>query len=74
MQYQYNQRMFAFEMIDLEEEQIPGVNLHYYDNKATIDHLLHRPDGLFCLMDEISKGRHGFEFLTGWKIILAKIL
>lgn len=64
MQYQYNQRMFAFEMIDLEEEMIPGVELRYHDNKPTIDHLMSKPNGLFCLFDEVSKGRHVYSFLT----------
>lgn len=65
MQYHYNQRMFVWEMVEHEEEQVPATQLHFYDNKPTVDQLMSKPKGLFYLLDDATKGRHGFEYLTG---------
>lgn len=65
MQYHYNQRMFVWEMVEHEEEQVPAAQLHFYDNKPTVDQLMSKPKGLFYLLDDATKGRHGFEYLTG---------
>lgn len=48
-----------------EEEQIPVTVFHYYDNKSTVDFLLLKPEGLFCVVDDASKGRHPVEYITG---------
>lgn len=66
LQYQYNQRIFVYEMIEQEEENIPVVQLHFYDNKLAVDHLLSKPNGLFSSIDEATKGRHNESYIIDW--------
>ncbi|XP_049532765.1 neither inactivation nor afterpotential protein C [Anopheles darlingi] len=63
MQYLYNQRIFVFEMIEMEEEQVPMASLHYYDNKLAVDHILTKPKGVFSYIDDASRGRHGQNYI-----------
>uniref|UniRef100_A0A182QQM6 non-specific serine/threonine protein kinase n=1 Tax=Anopheles farauti TaxID=69004 RepID=A0A182QQM6_9DIPT len=63
MQYLYNQRIFVFEMIEMEEEQVPVTSLHYYDNKMAVDHILTKPKGVFSFIDDASRGRHGQNYI-----------
>ncbi|XP_318814.5 neither inactivation nor afterpotential protein C [Anopheles gambiae] len=63
MQYLYNQRIFVFEMIEMEEEQVPVTPLHYYDNKLAVDHILTKPKGVFSFIDDASRGRHGQNYI-----------
>uniref|UniRef100_A0A182IJF2 non-specific serine/threonine protein kinase n=1 Tax=Anopheles atroparvus TaxID=41427 RepID=A0A182IJF2_ANOAO len=64
MQYLYNQRMFVFEMIEMEEEQVPeATSLQYYDNKLAVDHILNKPKGVFSFIDDASRGRHGPNYI-----------
>lgn len=65
MQYHYNQRMFAWEMLEQEEEQVPVISLHFYDNKMCVDHMMNKPKGMFEMFDDASRGRHGSSSLTG---------
>lgn len=65
LQYHYNQRMFAWEMLEQEEEQIPGTAYRYNDNKVAVDHLMTKPYGLFYLIDDATKGRMNYEYITG---------
>ncbi|XP_031771312.1 neither inactivation nor afterpotential protein C [Apis florea] len=55
MQCYYNQRVFAWEMQEQEEEAIPMQRLHFYDNKNAIDNLMGKDRGLFSIIDEASK-------------------
>lgn len=64
LQYHYNQRMFAWEMLEQEEEQIPGTSYKYHDNKKAVDHLMIRPHGLFYLLDDATRDRAQYEFIT----------
>lgn len=64
MQYHYNQRVFVWEMIEQEEEGVPGNSLHFYDNKLAVDHLMSKPKGLFHVIDDSSKGRHTYHYIT----------
>lgn len=68
MQYHYNQRMFAWEMIELEEEQIPHTAYKYHDNKNAVDHLMTKPNGLFFFLDDATHDRSTYEFLTGTQL------
>ncbi|GBP33660.1 Neither inactivation nor afterpotential protein C [Eumeta japonica] len=43
IQFLYNQRIFAWEMQEQTEEDIPAVTLHYYNNKNAVDQLMGRP-------------------------------
>lgn len=65
VQFLYNQRMFAWEMLEQEEEQIPGTAFHYYDNKQTVDHLMTKPYGLFSILDDATRGRLSYDYITG---------
>lgn len=65
LQYHYNQRMFAWEMLEQEEEQIPSTAYRYNDNKMAVDHLMTKPYGLFYIIDDATKGRMNYEFITG---------
>lgn len=57
LQYHYNQRIFVWEMVEQEEENIPVVALHFYDNKAAVDHLMKKPCGLFTIVDDATRAR-----------------
>lgn len=65
LQYHYNQRMFSWEMMELEEEQIPHQPYKYHDNKLAVDHLMIKPNGLFYLLDDATRDRLTYEFVTG---------
>uniref|UniRef100_A0A2S2R2K6 Neither inactivation nor afterpotential protein C n=1 Tax=Sipha flava TaxID=143950 RepID=A0A2S2R2K6_9HEMI len=55
LQYHYNQRMFAWEMLDLEEEGIEYYGMQYRNNKPIIDALINNPDGLLYIFDDATK-------------------
>ncbi|XP_017875428.1 neither inactivation nor afterpotential protein C isoform X2 [Ceratina calcarata] len=63
MQCYYNQRIFAWEMQEQQEEGIPVVHAHFYDNKDAIDHLMSRDRGLFSIIDEASKNMLDYTYI-----------
>ncbi|XP_076230734.1 STKc_myosinIII_N_like and MYSc_Myo21 domain-containing protein ninaC isoform X2 [Nomia melanderi] len=63
MQCYYNQRVFAWEMQEQEEEDIPGQRLHFYDNKDAIDQLMSRDRGLFSIIDQASKNVLDYQYI-----------
>ncbi|XP_013133964.1 PREDICTED: neither inactivation nor afterpotential protein C isoform X1 [Papilio polytes] len=63
IQFLYNQRIFAWEMQEEEQEGIQVAPLHYYDNKSSVDQLMARPAGIFYLLDEASRNGNGQEFI-----------
>ncbi|XP_013181389.1 PREDICTED: neither inactivation nor afterpotential protein C isoform X2 [Papilio xuthus] len=63
IQFLYNQRIFAWEMQEEEQEGIQVAPLHYYDNKSSVDQLMARPAGIFYLLDEASRNGSGQEFI-----------
>ncbi|OAD59027.1 Neither inactivation nor afterpotential protein C [Eufriesea mexicana] len=63
MQCYYNQRVFAWEMQEQEEEEIPMQRLHFYDNKDAIDRLLSKDRGLFTTIDEASKNTLDYQYV-----------
>lgn len=65
LQYHYNQRMFAWELLELEEEQIPHSTYKYHNNRSTVDHLMSKPHGLFFYLDDATRDRMNYEFITG---------
>lgn len=73
LQYHYNQRMFAWEMLELEEEQIPHQVYKYHDNKPAVDDLMMKPNGLFYLLDDATRDRHTYEFVIGNAFKLIKL-
>lgn len=64
LQYHYNQRMFAWEMLELEEEQIPHSAYKYHNNKVAVDHLMTKPCGLFLLLDDATRDRLSYDTIT----------
>ncbi|XP_059618004.1 neither inactivation nor afterpotential protein C [Phlebotomus argentipes] len=64
MQYHFNQRMFVWEMIEQEEEQIPVINFRFYDNKLAVDHVMAKPHGLMTFLDNASRSRLSHDFIT----------
>ncbi|VVC25287.1 Hypothetical protein CINCED_3A022449 [Cinara cedri] len=64
-QYHYNQRMFAWEMQDLEEEGITYHGMQYRNNKPIIDVLMNNPDGLFYIFDDATKNyEESYHYIT----------
>ncbi|XP_054006011.1 neither inactivation nor afterpotential protein C isoform X2 [Hylaeus anthracinus] len=63
MQCYYNQRIFAWEMQEQEEEDIPVQRLHFYDNKDAIDQLLSKDRGLFSIIDDASKHQMDYQYI-----------
>ncbi|XP_060801531.1 neither inactivation nor afterpotential protein C [Amyelois transitella] len=63
IQFLYNQRIFAWEMQEAAEEEVPTASLHFYDNKNSVDQLMGRPLGLFYILDEASRTGSGQEFI-----------
>ncbi|XP_043256772.1 neither inactivation nor afterpotential protein C isoform X3 [Colletes gigas] len=63
MQCYYNQRIFAWEMQEQEEEDIPVQRLHFYDNKDAIDQLLSKSRGLFSVIDDASKHAMDYQYV-----------
>lgn len=65
MHYHYQQRVFAWEMTDLENEEIEFTSIHYYDNKNTLNELLGKPEGIFSLIDDASRKGLNSRYVTG---------
>lgn len=63
LQFLYNQKIFAWEMQEEEEEEVPVLPLHYYDNKSSVDQLLAKPHGIFYILDEASRTGGGQDFI-----------
>lgn len=51
-------------MIEQEEEHVPVTKLQFYDNKIAVDHLMNNPKGLFHVLDDASRGRYSYEYIT----------
>ncbi|XP_025994439.1 neither inactivation nor afterpotential protein C isoform X2 [Solenopsis invicta] len=63
MQYYYNQRVFAWEMQEQEEEDIPMRQLRFYDNKEAVDQLMSKKDGLFHIIDDASRQMQDAQYI-----------
>lgn len=65
LQYLYIQRVFAWESLEMLEEDLEPTPLNYYDNKKAVDQVLGKPSGVLSLIDEASKTGHGFQHVLG---------
>ncbi|XP_018328516.1 neither inactivation nor afterpotential protein C isoform X2 [Agrilus planipennis] len=65
LHYHFLQRIFAWEAIELTEEEVPIKPIHYYDNKSALDMLLSKCGGILHLIDEASRQAQGGEYITG---------
>ncbi|XP_033207351.1 neither inactivation nor afterpotential protein C isoform X2 [Belonocnema kinseyi] len=63
LQCHYNQRIFTWEMQEQEEEEVPVIKYHYYDNKDAIDQLMDKTHGLFHLIDEASRQQQDVQYM-----------
>ncbi|XP_035717983.1 neither inactivation nor afterpotential protein C-like isoform X4 [Vespa mandarinia] len=63
MQCHYNQRIFAWEMQEQEEEDIKVQKFHFYDNKDAIDRLMGKDNGLFHIIDEASRQLQDVQYI-----------
>ncbi|KAG5306058.1 NINAC protein, partial [Acromyrmex insinuator] len=63
IQYYYNQRVFAWEMQEQEEEDIPIQQLRFYDNKEAVDQLMNKRDGLFHIIDDASRQMQDAQYI-----------
>ena len=64
LQYHYLQRLFSWEYLDTKEEELEYQPFGYYDNKKTLDQLLGKPEGLFCVIDDASKTGRDAKYIT----------
>lgn len=64
LHYLYLQRIFAWECLDMNEEGIPHDQIHYYDNKTTLEEILGK-GGLFTIIDDTTKNDHSDKFVVG---------
>ncbi|KAF7992951.1 hypothetical protein HCN44_005732 [Aphidius gifuensis] len=63
LQCYYNQKIFAWETQELEEEDIRGHTLHYYDNREAINQLIGKNHSLFQMLDLASKEFENDDYL-----------
>ncbi|KAL0107922.1 hypothetical protein PUN28_014885 [Cardiocondyla obscurior] len=63
MQYYYNQRVFAWEMQEQEEEDVPVQRLRFYDNKEAVDQLMSKENGLFHIIDDASRHMQDAQYI-----------
>ncbi|XP_047350442.1 neither inactivation nor afterpotential protein C isoform X3 [Vespa velutina] len=63
MQCHYNQRIFAWEMQEQEEEDIKVQKFHFYDNKDAIDRLMGKDNGLFHIIDDASRQLQDVQYI-----------
>ena len=53
-----------------EAEELPPVNLNFYDNKTALDNLLTKPDGLFYIIDDASRNSQDQDLIMGSYILI----
>lgn len=67
LHYHYLQRIFAWEALEMNQEDIPFTPLQYYDNRTTLDQILSKPEGVITLVDDASRMGHGGQYIIGMK-------
>ncbi|XP_072378886.1 neither inactivation nor afterpotential protein C [Diabrotica undecimpunctata] len=64
LHYHFLQRVFAWELQDLQEEDIDFVPINYYKNKDTLNEILGNSEGLLAIIDDASKKGHRGRYIT----------
>ncbi|XP_045471088.1 neither inactivation nor afterpotential protein C isoform X2 [Harmonia axyridis] len=64
MQHYYTQRIFKWEMVDLNEDSIEYEPIVYYNNQKVLDTLLGRSDGIFNIIGQASKLEYNGKYIT----------
>lgn len=65
LQYFCTQRIFSWESLEMKDEELSIECYKFYDNKATLEGILNKPDGLLSIIDEASKKKQGGQYITG---------
>lgn len=65
LHYHFLQRIFSWELQDLQDENIEFIPMSYYNNKDTLNEILGNPEGLFSIIDDASKKGHRGKYVTG---------
>lgn len=55
LHYFYLQKTFTWETLDLSDDEINFIPFTFYDNKATLERILRKPDDLVSIIDDASK-------------------
>ncbi|XP_074025631.1 STKc_myosinIII_N_like and MYSc_Myo21 domain-containing protein ninaC isoform X2 [Leptinotarsa decemlineata] len=63
LHYHFLQRVFAWELQDLQSEDIEFTYFSYYNNKDTLNELLGKPEGVLSLLDDASKKGHSGRYI-----------
>lgn len=64
LHYHYLQRIFGWEALETNEEDIPYKPIYYYNNKEALDEMLGK-SGLLNLIDTASKMARGGKYVVG---------
>ncbi|XP_044750969.1 neither inactivation nor afterpotential protein C [Coccinella septempunctata] len=64
MQHYYVQRIFKWEMADLNEDNIEYEPITFYNNQKVLDTLLGRSDGIFSIIGQASKLEYNGKYIT----------
>ncbi|XP_057665363.1 neither inactivation nor afterpotential protein C isoform X1 [Diorhabda carinulata] len=64
LHYHFLQRVFSWELQDLQDEDIEFVSLSYYKNKDTLNEILGASEGLLSIIDDASKKGHNGIYIT----------
>lgn len=65
LQYLYLQRIFAWEALEMNEDDITYTPIPYYNNKTALDQMLSKSDGVLALIDEATKTHQSGKYVTG---------
>ncbi|XP_064213013.1 neither inactivation nor afterpotential protein C isoform X2 [Tribolium castaneum] len=79
MHYYYTQRNFYWEYLDMKDEDLNfNTSSNYYDNKSCLDELLGKPEGVFSIIDEVSKmnqnEKHVINFIENSDLKFVKVV
>lgn len=53
--YLYLQRIFSWEALEMNEDDIAYTPITYYNNKTSLDQMLSKSDGVLAMIDEATK-------------------
>lgn len=65
LQYLYLQRIFSWERLEMNEDDIRYTPIPYYNNKTALDQMLSRFDGVLALIDEATNTRQSGKYVLG---------
>ncbi|XP_066138034.1 neither inactivation nor afterpotential protein C [Euwallacea fornicatus] len=63
LQFHFLQRIFAWEMQDAQEEGIDLQPFSFFNNRATLNQLLNKPEGVLSIIDDAAKRNLGGQYI-----------